>query len=159
MLPAKITRDWVEARLDTLHPKHVAAFVRLLTELRALFDGDLDAMLVLAAVAADVERDEWRYALLDTAEGQGTHTPANALSIALSTGIPRETVRRKLAKLEKMNIARKDARGHWSATPESAEILRPGTMANITYIKALLNAVLDAERAQQQAQRRRQGAG
>lgn len=159
MLPAKITRDWVEERLDILHPRHVAAFARLLTELRELFDGDLDAMLVLAAVAADVERDEWRNALLDKSEGEGRHTPANALSIALSTGIPRETVRRKLAKLEEMNVARKDARGHWSATPESAEILRPGTLANITYIKALLNAVLDAERAQQQAQRRRKGAG
>mgnify|MGYP006276982073 FL=1 len=159
MLPEKITRDWVEERLDTLHPRHVAAFVRLLTELRALFDGDLDAMLVLAAVTADVERDEWRQTLLDTAEGQGTQTPANALSIALSTGIPRETVRRKLAKLEDMKVAQKDARGHWSATPQAAEILRPGTLASMTYIKKILNAALEAERAQRQAKARKSGAG
>ncbi len=74
-------------------------------------------------------------------------------------GIPHETVRRKLARLKEMKVAQKDARGHWSATPHASEILRPGTLVSMTYIKKILNAALEAERAQRQAKARKSGAG
>ena len=66
------------------------------------YDGDLTLCLVLGEIASrNTERfyDERRGYQPASFNGQRQYLPCNALSISDVTGIPRETVRRKLAKL------------------------------------------------------------
>jgi hypothetical protein len=49
--------------------------------------------------------------------------PANALSIAQATGIPRETVRRKVEKLIEKGWVQRDERGHLFVTRKAGEDL------------------------------------
>ena len=72
------------------------AFVRMLVKMRACFDGDLDAMLILAVIAAGAKGENWRAALLERQHVALEIAKTNTLSIAQVTGMPRETVRRKL---------------------------------------------------------------
>ncbi len=145
MFPEKIDRAWVEDRLDTLHPVHVQAFVPLLTELRNLFDGDLDAMLILAACSARVISEDWQATLLEGQQRAAQLHPTNTQSIAMVTGIPRETVRRKILWLERKGWMTRDAQGSWIPTPETAQQLQSGTTAAITYLKTILQAAQRAE--------------
>ncbi len=75
------------------------------SRLRAMYqayDGDLTLCLVLGEIASrNTERhfDERRDISRSTNISQNLLLPCNALSISDVTGIPRETVRRKLAKL------------------------------------------------------------
>ena len=75
------------------------------SRLRAMYqayDGDLTLCLVLGEIASrNTERfyDERRCYQPASFNGQRQYLPCNALSISDVTGIPRETVRRKLAKL------------------------------------------------------------
>lgn len=50
--------------------------------------------------------------------------PANTLSIATATGMPRETVRRKVEKLVELGWVHRDARGHLFLTPKVGDDLR-----------------------------------
>ena len=74
------------------------------SRLRAMYqayDGDLTLCLVLGEIASrNTERfyDERRGYQPVNANGQKQYLPCNALSISDVTGIPRETVRRKLEK-------------------------------------------------------------
>jgi hypothetical protein len=140
-----ITREWIEGRLDTLFPTHVEALVRLLVDLRRLFDGDLDAVLVLAATSVSIRAEGWRDALFEGKPLDGESNPTNTQSLAHLTGIPRETVRRKLTWLESKGWVRRDDLGNWKPSASTTQQLRPGTLATITYLRAILNAGLRAE--------------
>ena len=111
MAPERTEDDWIEARLETLWPAHVAGFTGLLTVLREQFDGDLDAMLILTAVSVGTEMEDWRAALRGEESRPRRRTTTNGLSLAHATGIPRETVRRKLARLSARGWVERDARG------------------------------------------------
>ncbi|MDG4648668.1 hypothetical protein P6F26_09430 [Roseibacterium sp. SDUM158017] len=139
-----ITRAWVEERLDTLYPTHVAALVPLLSELRALFDGDLEAMLILATTSIATEADGWHGTLFDAKPLNAVHKPTNAQSIANVTGIPRETVRRKLRWLEEKGWAKRDACGNWYPSDTAARDLKAGSAATVTYLRTILNAAAKA---------------
>lgn len=145
MMPGSVTRGWVEDRLDTMYPVHVAALVRLLTELRVLFDGDLDAMLVLATTSISLDGDGWREALFDGEPLKARNNPTNTQSIAHVTQIPRETVRRKLKWLESQGWVTRDSRGNWSPGGTASTDLQQGTEATLTYLKAILNAAQKAQ--------------
>jgi len=144
MIEKHITRRWVEERLDVLHPTHVAAIVRLLTEIRTLFDGDLDAMIILAATSITLQGDGWLDLLFDEEPLTGKNTPTNTQSIAQLTGIPRETVRRKLCWLEGKGWVVRDAKGNWMPTMAAASDLRAGSDATVTYLVRVLNAAAKA---------------
>ena len=146
IIPENVTDAWIEERLDTLYPRHIAAFVRLQTELRALFDGDLDAMLVLAATSLSMEGSGWRDALLSNHPLQARSNPTNTHSIAIVTGIPRETVRRKLKWLQDKGWVTRDAKGNWTPSRTAARDLEHGTKATITYLRTILTAARTAER-------------
>lgn len=88
-----------------------------------LFDGDLTLFLVFGEIAQynmshalqtlDLRRvpDSYRWKTLMRALPQQQVTPCNALSISEATGIPRETVRRKVRELENRGwLARQGAR-------------------------------------------------
>jgi hypothetical protein len=118
-------------RIDTLWPVHHRAFARLLTVLRTSFDGDLDAMFVLLLVGVGTDHDDWARALLATAPPSARVRPTNASSIAAASGIPRETVRRKLAWLQDRGWIERDGARSWRATRSAAEDLRPATQATL----------------------------
>jgi hypothetical protein len=97
-------------------------FVRHLVSVYRAFGGDLVAAIVLGEVAhhnlvpvigsAHTPRE-----LADALRGKGrslprTFLPTNSFSIAQATGIPRETVRRKVASLTRQGWIAKDADGN-----------------------------------------------
>ena len=141
----QITQAWIEARLNTIWPTHVVCFTRLLVELRKTFDGDLDAMLILAVVGIGSQQRNWRDVLIDLAKTEGQDSPTNIQSIADAAGIPRETVRRKLDNLQEAGWVIRNDLGNWVPTSQAAEDLKPATLATFSYIKAILNASLRPE--------------
>ncbi len=93
------------------------------------FDGDMILCLVVGEIALrNMGRyfDDERNAKLpesrldDSAEREQVMRPCNALSIADSTGIPRETVRRKVALALERGWVHRNARGHLYLTQELA---------------------------------------
>lgn len=62
--------------------------------------------------------------------------PCNAFSLAASTGIPRETVRRKIDQLVKRGWVQKDANGLVRIRPEVGEHFRPDF--NVRLLRELL---------------------
>ncbi len=67
--------------------------------------------------------------------------PINLQSIADFSGIPRETVRRKLRDLMALNWVERDERGSFVATKKAAADLAPLTKIAISYL-ARMKAVL-----------------
>lgn len=105
-------------------------FVRHLVGLCGAFGGDLVAAFVLGEVAHHnlaplINRARTPHELsgiLRTIAGprHRTFLPTNAFSIAQATGIPRETVRRKIASLTRRGWLEKDARGNLFVTADAA---------------------------------------
>ncbi len=82
-----------------LWPPILLPWTKYLIDCRKAFDGDLDKMLILAAIAtmslADAAATGASYDDLKSGKRKITPRPTNYLSIANFTGIARETVRRK----------------------------------------------------------------
>lgn len=114
-----------------------------LSRVRAQFDGDLDCALVLGEIAHfNVQKFLSRTLIPNPVVNEALHQasglkrysesaviqpllkPCNALSISASTGIPRETVRRKIQWLEKQGWIEKNAKGQLSITPMPAEVFK-----------------------------------
>ena len=146
MLPRSMTRAWIQERLNDMHPAHVSGFARFLVELRRSFDGDLDAMLVLACISTAVRPEDWHGVLIGFEDLPAQNVPTNALSIAQFTGIPRENVRRRIRKLEANGWIARDSDGNWAPTAAAAKDLQPATEATITYLETILGAAVEAHR-------------
>lgn len=136
----QITNEWVMDRFDDIYPTYRTAFARLLVTLRKDFDGDLDAMLVLLTLSLGTERQNWGEALLGQVEQAGVVRVTNTLSISQATGIPRETVRRKLDSMAAKGWIVRDAKRNWVPTRRAAEDLRKGSRETVDFIRALLSA-------------------
>lgn len=105
--------------------------VRHLVRLYAAFDGDLLEALVLGEVAhhnfsAMVAKanDPHAFSALTRSHresGVPPQLPTNAYSISVATGIPRETVRRKVEALVKKGFLHRDERGSLFTTPNPRE--------------------------------------
>lgn len=99
-----------------------AMFVRHLIGTYRAFDGDVVAAIVLGEVAHHnlshlINRSRTPQELSEALSGveTGNHghlLPTNAFSIAQATGIPRESVRRKIAGLLRRGWLEKDAEGN-----------------------------------------------
>jgi DNA-binding MarR family transcriptional regulator len=111
--------DEIEGRFRENYPSYQYHFVEFLTEhlsdVSREFGGDLQEMLVLAIIGQMHLR-----AVIDTQTGsvasqQIRQNPPQitASRIADASGIPRETVRRKLAKLGKRGWIEQGADGAW----------------------------------------------
>lgn len=135
-------RDRIVENLNAIWPAHNRAFARLLTVLRAHFDGDLDAMLVLLTISIGTERDDWRDVLLEEWRPKGRTRPTNASSIAQATGVPRESVRRKLLAMQAKGWVTRGGDGNWGPTGAAADDLRPATLATIDYLQAVFDVGL-----------------
>lgn len=122
-------------------PTHVQAFSKLLIKLRAELGNDLDLVLIMAVIA------ERHYAgLADTSGSNSASTiPAaatrtsniNTHSVAFYAEIPRETVRRKVAKLVEKGWVSCDGQGNLSPAPQAASDLAKGTTATLKYLEAI----------------------
>ena len=144
MTSHRITDDWLIDRLDSFWPDHTTGFTRLLIVLRREFGGDLDALLILGAVSTGSRGEGWGEILLSDGRGRGnTHSATNTQSIAHVTGIPRESVRRKLEQLEAKRWVTRDPKGKWTPTAQAADDLRPATMATIAYLRTVFAAALE----------------
>jgi hypothetical protein len=145
--------DWLRANFGTIFTAHVVAFTRHLVTLRRAFDGDLDLMLVLAVIG---ERHQSLRQDIDTVpfetfgkapvDDVGRPT-VNAHSLSAFTGIPRETLRRKVGELVRRGWVRRDERGDLHPTAKAGEDLRQATEAGADYIRAVVKAC-DAVRAE-----------
>lgn len=138
-------------------PVHVEAFGHLLIALRRHFGGDLDRMLVLAIIGSR-SLPRRRVAGLTYGEFMGgakrdpEPSPINLQSIAACSGIPRETVRRKVRLLVAAGWVERRDGGYLVATKRAARDLAPMTEASLRYLAAIGAACLAA--AQDDAARR-----
>lgn len=144
-MPRTVDRNWVEQRLDKLYPAHNVYFAKLLIKLRELFDGDLDQMLILAVLAGGAGGQNWRETLLHEPVSR-PFQPTNTHSIAEISGIPRESVRRKLKLLATKGLVERTDIG-WKIDQQAAVLLRDGTEATIDYLTAIINTGLTAKPA------------
>ncbi|MDT0576160.1 hypothetical protein RM533_08160 [Croceicoccus sp. F390] len=129
-----------------LHAKQVEALIRHLIDCRRVFDGDLDLFLVLTIVgertfqarSAPEDMD-----MHDFAAGSVSNLcPAaiNLQSIADFSGIPRETVRRKIETLIEKGWVARDARKYITATDKAKENLVELTRSAVQFRNAMETA-------------------
>ena len=119
---------------------HVQNWTWLLIQCRQHFGGDMDRLLVLAVIgertlaARNVPKE---LAIQDFGSGrqkQVPREPINPRSIADFSGIPRETVRRKLQDLTSLGWVERDEHGNFAATQKAAVDLSPLTDVGIKYL-------------------------
>lgn len=136
-------KESIKDKFGLVWPIHVTNLVRLLVAAREAFDGDMDMFLVLAVVGdrsfsvrrADPDQtyDAWQM------EGHPLVAPEdiNIRSIADFSGIPRETVRRKLVGLGEKGWVARNKHGMLVATVKARRELEPLTHAGIEYLSEL----------------------
>lgn len=120
-------------------PVHNDAFAELLVALRRHFGGDLDRMLVLAIIGARtlawgrIEGMSYeRFRSLNRPFSEPA--PINLQSVADYSGIPRETVRRKVHDLERLGWVIRRDKGYLIASTKAARDLAPATEATMRYL-------------------------
>jgi len=144
-----VDEQTLSACFGRIWPTHNDAFCELLVQLRRQFDGDLDRMLVLGIIGSrtlargrveGMSYDEF----MSSARPDNEPAPINLQSIADYSGIPRETVRRKVRDLEQQGwIIRRD-NGYLIATAKAAQDLEPATEATLRYLATVVSACTEA---------------
>lgn len=128
-------------------------FVEHLLRLHREFDGDLEQVILLGEIghhnAANRGAGSAAGAAGAGAKGAGRGAelqPCNAYSLSQATGIPRETVRRKVAKLARRGWVRCNAKSEIFVTPAAAAHFMPvfnqDTLASVFAVAAELDAML-----------------
>jgi len=115
-----------------------------LVTLRRDFDGDLDMMLVLLTLSLGTRRENWVEALQAEAPATLPTGLTNTQSIALATGIPRESVRRKLETMRTKGWISRGADGNWAPEARAAQDLRASSGETLSFLRALMAAALSA---------------
>jgi CRP-like cAMP-binding protein len=124
-----------------LHSQHVAALTRHLVECRRVFAGDLDLFLVMTIIGErtfPVKNAPQAMSQAEFLHGQvGDTEPAaiNQQSIADYSGIPRETVRRKIEILIDKGWVQRDERKLLTATDKANAELLPLTESTVRYLR------------------------
>lgn len=135
--------QFIRNNFDKIWPVHLAGFTKLLIQLRERFDGDLDLMLVLAVIGGRTRPETWKPQLVSAEEmtsSDSRHSsqyPINIQSVAEFSGIPRETVRRKVGILQDKGWLIRDRDGRLSVTDTAAMGLASETNSTIAYLAAL----------------------
>jgi hypothetical protein len=142
---------FIKANFQVVWPVHLSGFTRLLVQLRRRFNGDLDLALVLAVIGSRTQVDRWTPDLVELSQmttGEdtgGTQLPINIHSVAEYSGIPRETVRRKVAILQDRGWVVRGADGRLAVTRDAASELKEGTADTIAYLASVLMAFQAAQ--------------
>lgn len=126
-----------------------------LLRLNREFEGDLTAALVLGTIGHHnarrfydeiVSAGDSHYSALRPTAFDGHLRPCNTQSISDSTGIPRETVRRKVAWLIRRGFVRRIGRSTLFVTPAAGEHFAPFSAAMIPRFAELLEDFARASR-------------
>ena len=136
--------DKIMAAFGKVWPAHVGSLTQFLITCRTAFDGDIDMFLILAVIGdrtfsqrhADPELDYEGFR-----SGVSKSTPSlviNLRSISDFSGVPRETVRRKINQLVKLGWVKKQRDGSFQATSKAKKDLEPLTLASIQYISGMM---------------------
>lgn len=129
-----------------IHAESVAALCHYLIDCRRFFNGDLDLFLVLVIIgersfaqhnAPDISFAQWEVAAVNSVRREAI----NLQSIADYSGIPRETVRRKLDWLIKRGWVARDHRRYFYATDQAKRDLETLTKGNLRYLTHLQRAL------------------
>lgn len=136
--------DVLHDNFGKLHARHVAALTRHLVECRKTFGGDLDLFLVMTIIgertftarnAPDaMTRDDFLQGSVNDLEPAAI----NLQSIADYSGIPRETVRRKIEKLLAMGWIVRDERRFVTVTDAAKLSLQDLTDSSLRYVRELI---------------------
>jgi predicted transcriptional regulator len=100
----------------------VQFFVEHLADVSRVFDGDLQEVLVLAVIGQTCIRAN---------ELGRKNAPINASRISETTGIPRQTVRRKLQSLEQRGWIHQIEGGAWQLTMDDLEAVARYDLAEL----------------------------
>lgn len=131
----------VQSDFGKLHARHVAALVRHLIECRRTCDGDLDLFLVMTIIgertfsARNVPSGMTHSEFVTEQMGHVETEAINVQSIADYSGIPRETVRRKVEQLTAKGWISRDAHRHITATDVAKAGLAMLTESSVRYLK------------------------
>ena len=142
----------VTTHFGHVFPAHIEELCELLIVLRKQFFGDLDLMLILAIIGSRtlparqstaMTYDEFMASDKEVIRAQAI----NIQSIADCSGIARETVRRKIQKLETLGLVERDEQGLLSVTNKATTDLSASTEATLQYLVALGDSYLTVNRA------------
>ena len=134
--------ETVTHNFGQIFPTHVKALCELLIILRQQFFGDLDLMLILAIISSRAlparyaSQMTYQQFISDKAK-QHANQPINIQSIAECSGIARETVRRKVHKLQRLGFIERDNSGMLTITEKAIQQLKPATEASLDYLVTL----------------------
>ena len=138
-----MTSGKFDTRFGKLHALHSDAFTRYLVECRHACDGDLDLFLIMAIIGErtfsalrapdSMSHDEFVTGTVGKIEPQ----PINLQSIADFSGIPRETVRRKLELLIGRGWVQRGEHGYVTATDVANHDLVELTSSTVRYLAAI----------------------
>lgn len=133
--------DALRRNFGKVHALHVAALTRHLVECRRVCDGDFDLFLVLTIIGertftARKAPDAMSHAEF-VSRSVDTLEPAaiNLQSIADYSGIPRETVRRKIEILLAKGWIQRDARKFVTVTDKAKDNLFGLTESSVRYLR------------------------
>lgn len=141
-------------RVDTLLREKFSAFqplwveqhLRLLCSLRQTFGNDLDKPIILGVIgqrmlqiglASPIDYDQARTGDYDMDQSKLT----NVESISEATGIPRESVRRKVSELLEIGWVERGSKGRLSVTPQATSSLDEATHIIIQILGVMFDAL------------------
>jgi predicted transcriptional regulator len=120
--------------------------------LYSTFEGDLLLPFVLGEIGmhnVGLRYESGGDAPLEAFDPRRRVRPCNALSISTVTGIPRETVRRKVEILVKMGLIERDEAGHLRVTPAAFEHTLPSSLKGIDMLLAAAERIRAAQAKEQ----------
>ncbi len=120
----------------------VEGHLRILVELRQVFGNDLDKIMILAVIGQQMLGDPLLQTLRFEQLGNGApplsqQRLTNIGSVAAVTGIPRESVRRKVDELVKAGWVVRGANGHLAVNARASSDLSPPTLTAIEMLDEL----------------------
>ncbi len=137
-----------EFNFGKLHAKHAGVFIRYMVECRRESGGDLDLFLVMATIGERTFNERHApdamslEAFVGGRVGKADTLPINVQSISDFTGIPRETVRRKIDILQKRGWIERDDRKYFTATDIANQALLGLTKVTEKYLRDLARIII-----------------
>ncbi len=126
-----------------------------MNRVRNAFDGDIDAALILGEIAHHNRQMQFARSAAEHGDGaEPPMSPANIRGISRATGIPRETVRRKVQRLAQQGWLRVGPEWHLFATPPESPEYERETLVRFLELASTVCALLEHD-ASSDAERKR----
>ncbi len=142
-----LVRFLYQTRFPAAQGTWVEGFLALMVEMRRVFGNDLDKVIILSAIGQQMlldrqvpERsyDDWILHPLKERHGKVTNIDA----LARATGIPRESVRRKVNELIADRMVVRNERNELSPAPGVAAHLAKSTDISVGMLDAMFSTYL-----------------